>query len=255
MGVLQRIGLCFILVAIMLAFIIEKWLLFAGTIILIAYWFLLLTAGDAPYTLENNVVRHIDMVILGSSHMWQGKCLAFEPEGLVSNVGASITVLSAYLVCSTVLLNKSDKRQIMNFIGLGAALFALGLTWSFWHPINKALWTGSFVLISSAAACLSLAIIILLWQVLGIRLGLNALKIYGSNPIFIYVAAWISSVFLSRVNITIGEHSNSIQSWLYSNFQSIMSDKLASLLYASLFTLLFYFIALVLYKKRIFIKL
>ncbi len=90
MGVLQRIGLCFMLVAIMLAFIKEKWLLFAGISMLIAYWFVLLTAGDAPYTLENNVVRHIDMVILGSNHMWQGKGLAFEPEGLLSTIGASI---------------------------------------------------------------------------------------------------------------------------------------------------------------------
>ncbi len=127
--------------------------------------------------------------------------------------------------------------------------------WSFWLPINKVLWTGSFVLISSAAACLSLALIILLWQVLCIRLVLNALKIYDSNPIFIYVAAWLFSVFLRRINITIGEQSNSLQSSSCSTLQSIMPDKSASLLYAILFTSLFYFIAMVLYRKRIFIKL
>ena len=255
MGVLQRIGLCFMLVAVMLAFVKEKWLLLSGTIILVAYWLLLLSAGEAPYSLENNLVRHIDMAVLGNNHMWQGKGLAFDPEGLLSTIGASITVLSGYLICSTILINKSDKRQIMNLLGLGAALFAVGLIWSFWHPINKALWTGSFVLVTSAAACLSLALIILLWQVIGVRFGLNALKTYGSNPIFIYVAAWLFSVFLNRVSITVGEHSQSLQSILYSNLQSIIPDKMASLLYATLFTLLFYFIALVLYKKRIFIKL
>jgi predicted acyltransferase len=255
MGVLQRIGLCFMLVAIMLAIIKERWLVLSAIIVLIGYWLLLLTAGGAPYTLENNLVRHLDMAILGSAHMWQGKGLPFDPEGLLSTIGASITVLSGYLICTNALQYKSDKQQMLYLVGIGAVLFGLGLIWSFWYPINKALWTGTFVLISSAAACLNLALIILFWQVLGLKIGLNALKIYGSNPIFIYVAAWLFSVFLSRVNITIGEQSNSLQSWLYSSFQSFMPDKLASLIYAMLFTVLFYFIALLLYKKRIFISL
>jgi predicted acyltransferase len=255
MGVLQRIGLCFMLVAIMLAMIKERWLLLSFGVVLLAYWLLLLTAGEAPYTLVNNLVRHIDMALLGSTHMWQGKGLPFDPEGLLSTIGASMTVLSGYLVCTHALQHKSDKQQILHLVGIGAVLFGLGLIWSFWYPINKALWTGTFVLISSAAACLSLALIILCWQVLGIRMGLNALKIYGSNPIFIYVAAWLLSVFLSTVTLSIGEQSSSLQSVIYSSLQNFTPDKLASLLYATLFTVLFYFVALLLYKKRIFIKL
>jgi predicted acyltransferase len=255
MGVLQRIGLCFLLVAIMIAIIKERWLLLTGVLILIVYWVLLLSAGQAPYSVENNLVRHVDMALLGSHHIWQGKGLPFDPEGLLSSISASITVLSGYLICTNVLQQKTEKQQILQLMGVGIVLLILGLSWSVLHPINKSLWTGSFVLVSSAFACLSLAVIILLWRVPVIKTVLHGLKIYGSNPIFIYVAAWVLAVFLNRFTITIGEQSNSVQVWIYSSFQSVMTDKLASLLYAISFTILFYIIALVLYKKRIFIKL
>ena len=255
MGVLQRIGLCFLLVAIIIAIIKERWLLLAGVIILVAYWLILLSAGQAPYSVENNLVRHIDIAILGSTHMWHVKGMPFDPEGLLSTMSASITVLSGYLISAKVLHHKTDRQQILNLLSVAVVLLAIGLTWSVWHPINKNLWTGSFVLVSSAAACFSLALIILLCRVPGIKTVLYGLRVYGSNPIFIYVAAWLFSVFLNRFTVTVADQSNSIKGWIYSNFQSVMSDKLASLLFATLFTAFFYLVAWVLYKKRIFIKL
>lgn len=255
MGVLQRIGLCFLLVAIIIAIIKERWLLLTGVIILVAYWLILISVGQASYTVENNLVRHVDMAILGSNHMWQGKGLPFDPEGLLSTIGACVTVLSGYLVCAKVLQQKTNKQQISQLLGVGIVLLTVGMIWSVWHPINKGLWTGSFVLVSSAAACFSLALIILCWRITGMKTPIHWLKIYGSNPIFIYVAAWLFSVFLNRFTVTIGEQTDTIQGWIVGYFQSEMSDKLASLLFAILFTILFYFIALVLYKKRIFIKL
>jgi predicted acyltransferase len=255
MGVLQRIGLCFLLVAIMISIIKERWLLLAGVVVLVVYWLVLLSAGQAPFSLGNNLVRHVDMAILGSGHMWQGKGLPFDPEGLLSTISASITVLSGYLICAKVLQQKTERQQIVQLLIVAAVLLGIGLVWSIWHPINKAIWTGSFVLVCSAAACFCLAMIILLRRVTGIKTLLLGLKIYGSNPIFIYVAAWLFSVFLNRFTVTFSGQSHSLQSWIYSYFQSGMSDKLASLLFATLFTAFFYLVAWVLYKKRIFIKL
>ncbi len=255
MGVLQRIALCFLFVAIIVAFVKERRLWWFSGLVLLAYWILLLSAGDSPYSLENNLIRHIDVAILGSTHMWQGKGLAFDPEGLLSTVSASITVLSGYLICAQVLQGKSPKQQLLHLTVIGLMLLALGYIWSLWHPINKSLWTGSFVLVTSGYACLCLAVIIALREVLHIKIGLHALKVYGSNPILIYVLAWLFSVFLSRVRIDKDEHSISLQGWLYTNLQSVMSDKLASLTFALIFTLVFYWLALLLYKKKIFIKL
>jgi predicted acyltransferase len=255
MGVLQRIGLCFLLVAIMLNIIKERWLLLTAVLVLSAYWLLLLSVGESAFSVEHNLVRHLDMAILGSSHMWQGKGLPFDPEGLLSTIGASITVLSGYLICSKVLQHKTQRQQILQLLVVGLVLLAIGLGWSVWQPINKGLWTGSFVLVSSAAACFSLALIIVCWQIPGINIALQGLKIYGSNPIFIYVTAWLFAVFLNRYTVTIGPQTHSIQVWIVSNLQTVMSDKLASLVYATFFVALFYLVALLLYKKRILIKL
>lgn len=255
MGVLQRISLCFLLVAIMIATIKERWLLLTGVLVLIVYWLLLLTVSQDPYSVENNLVRHVDMAILGSNHMWQGKGMPFDPEGLLSTISSAITVLSGYLICTNILQQKTEKQQILQLTAVGSVVLTLGLAWSVWHPINKSLWTGSFVLISSAFACFSLAAIIFFWRVPVIKTALHGLKIYGSNPIFIYVVAWVLAIFLNRFTLTVEQQSNSMKVWIYSSFQSVMTDKLASLLYAILFTALFYVIALVLYKKRIFIKL
>jgi predicted acyltransferase len=93
-GILQRIGLCFLLVTIMIAMIKERWLLF-------------LLVRRVPCSLENNLVRHVDIAILGSTHMWRGKGIPFDPEGLFSSISTSITVLSGYLMCAKVLQQKT----------------------------------------------------------------------------------------------------------------------------------------------------
>lgn len=255
MGVLQRISLCFLLVAITITVVKERWLLTAAAIVLVVYWAMLSSVGQMPYSLEDNLVRQFDLAILGSDHMWHGKGLPFDPEGLLSTIGASVTALSGYLVCVKVLQQKTTKQQVSILTALAIGLLVIGLIWSVSFPINKALWTGSFVLVSCAAACFMLALIILCWHIPWMKIPLQGLKIYGSNPIFIYVAAWLFAVFLSRYSVTLDEQTRSIQEWIVGYLQRAMPDKLASFSFAIMFTVLFYFIALALYKKRIFIKL
>lgn len=253
MGVLQRIGLCFLIVAVLISFVKERWLLFTGVMILVGYWMLLVGLSDAPYSLDGNLVRYLDLVVLGDTHVWQGKGLGFDPEGLLSTLPAAISVLMGYIVCIKIQQSQDTHKQLQ-FLGMsGVALLIVGLAWSAWHPVNKSLWTGSFVLVTTGIACLTLAVIIFLWSIMNMRIGLTAMQIYGSNPIFIYVAAWLFAVLLA--NISIGNEGLSVQGDGFSYLQSVMPDKAASLAYALCFTLFFYFIAWVLYRQRIFIKL
>lgn len=253
MGVLQRIGLCFLLVAVLIAFVEERWLFVTGIVILVCYWLLMIGLSDAPYSLEENLVRHVDLFVLSQSHVWQGKGLAFDPEGLLSTLPASVSVLIGYIVCIRI-QKCADAKLQLKFLGLsGAILLLMGFVWSVWHPINKSLWTGSFVLVTAGIACYTLAVIIFLWSILNLRVGLIAMQIYGSNPIFIYVAAWLFAVLLA--NISIGNEALSVQAYGFIFLQTFMPDKAASLVYALCFTLFFYFIAWLLYRQRIFIKL
>ena len=255
LGVLQRIGICFIAVAIIIYAVPENALVYVCGAVLLFYWFIMINFSDDPYSLTENVIRHVDIAVLGANHMWQGKGIPFDPEGLLSTLPSCITVLSGYIIALK-LKHLSSTNQRLKFLMLaGTVLLALGLLWSFWHPINKSLWTGSFVLVTSAIACYCLAVISLLWDKLNIKIGLEALRVYGSNSIFIYVSAWFLAALLGRITFTIGNSESSIKQFLYGQLQMMMPDKWASFIYAFLFAASFYVIALMLYKKRVFIKL
>jgi predicted acyltransferase len=253
MGVLQRIGLSFLIVAVLISFIKERWLPLTGMIILICYWLMMTGLSDAPYSLNDNIVRHFDIFILGDTHLWQGKGLSFDPEGLLSNLPAAVTVLVGYIIGIKIQQYEDTKQQLQFLTLSGVILVIMGSIWSIWHPINKSLWTGSFVLVTAGIACMTLSAIVLLWSAMKMRIGLTALQIYGSNPIFIYVAAWLFAVLLGR--ITIGNPALSLQTYGFSYLQSLMPDKAASLVYALCFTLIFYAVAWVLHRKQIFVKL
>jgi len=255
LGVLQRIAVCFFIVALLITFVKQKWLTMLAGLTLVAYWLALNAFSDAPYALETNLVRYIDLSVMGSSHMWQGKGLAFDPEGIFSTISSCITVLSGYLVCMRIQRYQHASQQAVFLAKIGAVMILLGLLWSVWDPLNKSLWTSSFVLVSSGIACIILSLITFLWDINNIRFGLNALKVYGTNPIFIYVAAWVFAVALSSISVDVSGESMTVKQAVYSTLTVTMSAKLASLVYAICFCAVFYWVSLALYKKKIFIKL
>lgn len=255
MGVLQRIALSFLIVAMLISFLNLKKLFIAFTVLLGLYWLLLAYGSDSPYSLETNIVRQVDLLVLGSSHMWAIKGVSFEPEGLLSTIGSSLSVLSGYLICKFILQKQDHRMQIKRLLIIGLIFFTIAFIWSYWHPINKSLWTSSFVLMTNAWACFVLALIVYLISQLKFSLGLQAFTIYGSNPIFIYVVSWIAAVLLTRVEITYETNDLSVKGYIYQSLTQFMPDKLASLSFAVLFMMSFFLLAFWLYKKQIFIKL
>lgn len=255
LGVLQRIALCFFIVALVVASSAERFLMPIAVAVLLGYWWVLESVPVGPYALDSNLVRTLDLSILGASHLWQGKGIAFDPEGLLSTIPAAITVLSGYWVSITVFQTSSFQQQRNRLLGIGAVLLILGMLWSQYHPINKSLWTGSFVLATSACACFALALITQCWHVWQIKTGWFALKVYGSNALALYVVAWLFAALLRTVEITVAERTIAIKTYLFQLFATAMPDKLASLLYAILFTLTFYSLAVWLYRRKLFIRL
>lgn len=263
LGVLQRIGLCFLIVSIIISYVPERFLSVSGFLVLITYgaglaWLpsvFQISAEAGPYSLSGNLIGFLDIAIIGDTHLWQGKGLPFDPEGLFSTISASVTVLSGYIICIGLQARNAIHEQIKYLLISASLLLVIGLLWAIWQPINKALWTASFVLITSALACYCLAVITLLWNTPRGQQALECLRIYGSNPIFIYVAAWLLSVALSRITLKLGDAEGSIQGIAYAYLSSYASPQLASLLYAGVFTAFFYMVALFLYRKKIFIKL
>jgi len=251
-GVLQRIGLVFLASAILYLNFNWKALLGMALSILVGYFILLgfipLPDGSLPTfdRAPNNWAMYIDLNILGE-HMWKDD---YDPEGLMSSLPAIASCISGILVAK--LLTNKSKGKVFSFAIISIILLVIGYVWSYWFPINKAIWSSSYVLVTSGWATLILGIIYYIQDVKKFEFG-SVFKYAGMNAITIFfLSGFIAKTFyLTKVNEDMRIHS-----WLYTTFfeYDFLSDKLSSLLYA-LFVILFYLcLSYIMYKRKIFLK-
>ena len=166
LGVLQRIGIAYILASICVLFLNRRGVLTLSVIILVAYWLLLLSVGaENAYTLEHNLVRAVDIAVLGESHLWQGKGLAFDPEGLISTLPAVVSVLFGFEVTRLLTSTSCQWASIKRLLVIGVVAVVIGQLTSMVMPINKSLWTSSFVIYTSGIACIVLAFFVWLCDI------------------------------------------------------------------------------------------
>lgn len=250
-GVLQRIGVVFFFASILFINLDWKKLIAVSGILLIGYWLLMVfvPVQGVASTLErapNNLANYVDLNVFGS-HMWKTD---YDPEGLLSTLPAIVSSLLG-IFTGLILTSKQEKKTTILF-GLGGAFLVLGHVWDLVFPINKALWTSSFVLVTAGWANIVLAIIYHLTDVKGIKFG-SIFKYAGANAIVVYfLSSFISKLFgLIKVD---GE--NSLHGWLFQTIyvHDFMSMKLSSLFYGLTVVSFYCLLAYVLYKRKIFIK-
>ncbi|MBD1388163.1 DUF1624 domain-containing protein [Neiella sp. HB171785] len=250
MGVLQRIALAYLLGALIIITLPRKALWLVCGVILLGYWGLL-NLVSAPYQLATNLVRQWDLALLGSNHLYQGFGLPFDPEGLISTLPAVVTLLMGYLTSALLAEANNPASKIKTLLLLALSAMAAGYIWSIWLPINKALWTSSYVLITSGWAWLILAAIVYLTDVGKLTWVFRWMQIYGTNPLLIYILAWLYADTLHLIPWS----GQSAYQALYDGLNLFLSDKNASLAFAVLAVALFYGLSHWLYHKRLFIKL
>lgn len=256
MGVLQRIALAYGLATLAVFYLPRPMLYALMAVVLVGYWALLYVVGAAnAFSVEGNVVTVVDKALLGSDHLWRGKGVPFDPEGLLSTFPAAVNVLIGFLATRWLVLSDGFLAQMRNLLVGGAALLIAAYLWNFWLPFNKSLWTSSFVLVSSGWALVVLAAFVAICRSeLGAKL-IHPLRIYGMNPLFIYALAalWVSCYFLFSLEFN-GQQMNAYQ-FLYEVCLRIIPDPYAaSALFAAVHVLWFWVIAYVLYRKGIFIR-
>jgi predicted acyltransferase len=251
-GVLQRIGVVFLISSILFLNCNWQMLLGISVFILVGYWLFLgfvPLPNGVPPTFDrapNNWANYIDFQTLGK-HMWK---LDYDPEGLFSTFPAIVSCLSGVLVGQV--LAKSKLNKSVSLLVIAALLLIHGYVLNIWFPINKAIWSSSFVLVTSGWATLILVIIYFLTDILNLKFGF-LFKSVGMNAITIYfLSSFISKVFyLTKVG-----NGSSIHSWLYNTVfkHSFLTDNLSSLLYALSVVVFYIGLGYFLYKKKIFIK-
>lgn len=248
-GVLQRIALAYLFAAPIALFVPGLWRAVIMLGLLLGYW-ALLQLGQDPYSVSGNVVRQVDLWVFGADHLWQGKGVAFDPEGLLSTLPAIVTALLGFEATRVLCMVAPRRRALVQLSVAGVVLVGLALLWHPWFPINKYLWTSSFVLLTGGAAILCLVALVLLEAAAWVQPFYRACAMLGKNPLFIYVLSilWAKTLYL----IPVGE--TSAYQWSYAFFAEFLSAKNASLLFALLTVALLWLVAWWLDRKRIVIS-
>ena len=250
MGVLQRIGLAYIAAAI-IVLCCKRSLIWGICGALLLSYHLALSSVPGGYELASNLVSTLDIQVLGSSHMYQGFGIPFEPEGLLSTIPAVVSTLIGFEVTRTLSQTENKRACMRLLVMLGMAGVIGGLAMSVFIPINKALWSSSYVIHTAGYACLLLALFVFVIDIKHIENPIKPLLIYGTNPLFIYVLSWIWVASYPLVNV----NGVALNEYMFNSLALVFPDKMASLIFALSHVLFFWWCSKALYQRNIFIKL
>lgn len=253
-GILQRLALTYFLGMILVKFLeSDKKLLIAAFAILFLY-----SAGfhiyspENPFSIEKNLSSTIDLVFPGVNHIYcpdfiPGYVPRHDPEGLYGTLSSVAEFIFGFLAGKILLQNISANEKIYNLLIGGIIFFICGIIWSNFDIISKNLWTSPYTLITSSIEIFLLAGFLKF----SLKSFLKPFKSLGKNALFFFFALNFTIIFLTSTYI--GEVT--VFQWLFENtVQGIVSEKFSSMLFTFMWLIIFIFIAEILDRKKIFIK-
>ncbi|MCY1518049.1 hypothetical protein D9M68_527550 [compost metagenome] len=260
-GVLQRIAVVFLFSAIIFLKVSEKNIFKLLIVILLAYWALMTLVpvpgvGYANLEKETNLGAWLDRSILTEAHLWKS-AKTWDPEGILSTLPALATGLFGVLV--GVYLKRKDVEagtKVAWLCATGAIAVVLGLLWDLSFPINKSLWTSSYVLYTGGLATMMLSLSYWIIDVNQYKRFTTPFVVYGVNAITVFFVSGLLPRTLNLIKIEQADGSSigSLALFYKTFFVPYFSPINASLAYAITFILFFYVILWVMYKKNIIIK-
>ena len=271
LGVLQRIGLAYIVSALIAARARVRSQVIITAVLLFVYWIVMTVlpvpgTGGTPGALllgkpETSMAAYWDRVLLDWSrfglgnHLWVNG-VTWDPEGPLSTIGAICTALCGNLAGRWIAQRRPLLERVCALFAVGAIAMMIGLMWHWSFPINKNLWTGFCVAFRAGMACVSLATIMWLVDLQNWRWWTKPFVIYGVNPMVAFVGSAIMARLLySILKVNHDGQRISLESALYqSAFASWLSPVNASLAFAVTFVLFWYGVLAVLYRRNIILK-
>ncbi len=262
MGVLQRIAVCYLISS--LIFVRTNWKQQAiiASVLLLVYWALmtLINVPGCEITTFNdkacNLAAYLDRLILTENHIWKS-AKVFDPEGILSTIPAIATTLAGVLCGHWLRREKEHHEKVAALFFFGLAATVTGWVWSFWFPLNKALWTSSYVFYTAGLALCILGFCYWLIDIKGYRKWAKPFLIFGVNALALFVFSGLTAKLMGIIKVgadTDGK-SISLQSWIFKTiFLPFAAPINASLMFAVSYILLWLFLMWLLYRKRIYIK-
>ncbi|WP_045105908.1 acyltransferase family protein [Legionella hackeliae] len=251
-GVLQRIAICYFVCALLFLTTRITTQIILFTLILVGYWLLMTLIpvkgyGPGNLTPEGNLAAALDRMFFSAPHLY-GK--VFDPEGLLSTLPAIATGILGNLVGYWLVSTRNAAQKCTGLLIAGILSVIVGWIWGLWFPINKALWTSSYVLFTGGLALFTLGLCYWLIDIKHWKTWSKPFEIFGVNAL----AAYILHVFFLKVQFMIKIPPGNLRAFITGQLFGWASLQNAALLYALSYTLFWLLIMTLLYRNKIFIK-
>lgn len=261
-GVLQRIAIVYFVVSLLYLKTNQKTQIITGIVLLLGYWAIMTLIpvpgiGDANLDKGTNLASWLDSVLL-KGHMYRGT-VTWDPEGILSTLPSIVNGIIGLLIGQLLQQNFSKTKKAQKMAIAGVALIIGGLLWNIVFPINKALWTSSYVLYTTGLATTFLAILYYIIDITDYKKGFTPFLIWGVNPMIVFFTSQIipqALVMIEFQNPHKTEEKINLLNYLYRFwiapfFSNLMTASLAgALVYVCIWT----FILWIFYKNKLIFK-
>jgi predicted acyltransferase len=260
-GVLQRIAICYFFASVIYLTTRPHTMAIIAVALLIGYCLLMKYVPAPGYYVgdlskEGSLASYIDRRVLGP-HIWKGANLIYDPEGILSTMGALATTLLGVLTGNRLRCkDRTPIEKVTHLFIAGICCLIIGWIWNAWFPINKSLWTSSYVFFTGGLALQFLALCYWLIDIKGYKAWTKPFVIFGVNAIVLFVGTGLMARTLTLIKFSRPDGSRqSLHNVIYGHaFASWLPPVNASLAFAISFILLWLFFMWLLYRKRIIIK-
>lgn len=258
LGVMPRLAFCYGAASIVAITLKQKYLPWFIALLLVIYAVILLFGNGFEFS-DENIISVVDHAVLGANHMYSdtinGVTLKFDPEGFLSTLPSIAHVLIGFWCGIKLMGTKDNYRRITDLFIIGTILTFTGFLLSYGVPINKKIWSPTFVLTTCGLAASFLGLLIWIIDIKGYKKWCRFFEAFGINPLFMYVLGAVLGILFGNIRIP-GTGGVSIKGFVYNDLliPCFGDETFASMVYALLFIALNWSIGYILYKKKIYIK-
>ncbi|MBK8316001.1 MAG: DUF5009 domain-containing protein [Acidobacteria bacterium] len=256
-GVLQRIAICYFFASIIFLKFRIRGQAMITAILLLGYWLVMKTVPAPGYqpgdlSMEGSLASWVDRTLL-PGHIYKP---FYDPEGILSTVPSIATCLSGVITGQWLMTKREPLDKAAGMFAAGALCAIVGWCWNLAFPINKALWTSSYVVFTTGMALQLLALCYWSIDIKGYKRWAKPFVIFGVNALALYVLSGLMTRILGFIEMPrLDGSTGDLKSFIYERiFATWLSPINASLAFALAYVLLWLGLMTILYRRKIFIK-
>ena len=244
-AVLQRIALCYCAVSLFALFCNHRYTLPVAALLLVIYSAILIFGNGYAEDADINVLAQTDLRLFGYEHLYHKSPV--DPEGLLGTISSIAHVMLGFYCGQLIRKKESVEQKVIALFVVGTVLVVAGWLLSYGLPLNKHVWSPSYVMVTCGLASLLQALLMYVIDIQQKKGWTTFFHVFGVNALALYVSSELLAILLGNYGI-----SETVYGWIHAVVPPL---KPASLVYAVYFVLLNFVIGYVLYRKKIYIKL